>query len=103
MLNIIKQLRSENGCPWDKKQTLKSLKKYILEEAYEVVDAIEKESYDEICEELGDVLLQVVLQSQVAKEEDKFDINDVINSICVKMINRHPHVFGNEKIDTADE
>lgn len=103
LLKIVAQLRSENGCPWDKSQTLDTMKKYILEEAYEVVDAVEKESYLDICEELGDVLFQVVIQTQIAKEEDKFTIEDVIKSICEKMISRHPHVFADEKIDTADE
>lgn len=103
LVNIMEKLRGGNGCPWDREQTKLTLKKYVLEEAYEVVDAIDEGSYGEICEELGDLLLQVVFLSQVASEEEEFTINDVITSICTKMINRHPHVFGGEKLETADQ
>lgn len=103
LLDIMAQLRGENGCPWDKEQTHDTLKKYLLEEAYEVVDAIEENDKQKHCEELGDVLLQIVFQSQIAKEEGAFDIEDVINSICTKLINRHPHVFAKEKVTKASE
>ncbi|NTW70758.1 MAG: nucleoside triphosphate pyrophosphohydrolase [Eubacteriaceae bacterium] len=96
LLGIMEHLRGEEGCPWDREQTFKSLRKYIVEEAYEVVDAIDKENTDEICEELGDLLLQVVFLSQIAKEEYLFDMSDVIEAISLKLINRHPHVFESE-------
>lgn len=102
LIDIMANLRSENGCPWDREQTYDTLKKYLLEEAYEVVDTIEEGNREKHCEELGDVLLQVVFQSQVAAEEGAFDINDVISTLCSKLISRHPHVFGNEIILEAE-
>jgi len=87
----------KTGCPWDLKQTHKSLRKYMVEEAYEAVDAMGRNDAREICEELGDVLLQVVLNAQLAKDEKKFEIADVIESINSKMLRRHPHVFGKSK------
>lgn len=102
LIDIMADLRSEKGCPWDREQTYDSLKKYLLEEAYEVVDAIEEGSREKHCEELGDVLLQVIFQSQVATEEGSFNINDVINALCSKLIIRHPHVFGDENILEAE-
>lgn len=101
LLNIMSKLRGNDGCPWDREQTYDTLKKYIIEESYEVVDAVEGGDTDKLCEELGDVLLQIVFQSQIAKENNDFDIDDVINSICTKLINRHPHVFGTEVISKA--
>lgn len=101
LIDIMAILRSENGCPWDREQTYDTLKKYLLEEAYEVVDTIEEGNREKQCEELGDVLLQVVFQSQVAVEEGAFNINDVISALCSKLISRHPHVFGNEIISEA--
>lgn len=101
LLNIMSKLRGQDGCPWDRVQTQDSLKKYIIEEAYEVVDAIEGGSKDKHCEELGDVLLQIVFQTQIAKEHNHFDIRDVTNSICTKLINRHPHIFGQDTITEA--
>ena len=104
-LNVIKTLRSENGCPWDREQTHASLKQCMLEEAYEVVDGIqtyeETGDYKNLREELGDVLLQVVLHSQIASEEGHFTMQDVVDEICEKMIRRHPHVFGEQKVDTS--
>lgn len=104
---IISQLRSENGCPWDREQTHVSLKQCMIEEAYEVVDGIdqyeETGSDENLCEELGDVLLQVVMHCQIAEEEGRFTINDVIDGISKKMVHRHPHVFGDTKVDNADE
>ncbi|SHF03618.1 nucleoside triphosphate pyrophosphohydrolase [Alkalibacter saccharofermentans] len=96
LLETMERLRSEDGCPWDREQTFASLRKYIIEEAYEVVDAIERDDIDDICEELGDLLLQVVFVSQIAKEEHLFDLGEVVESINAKLVNRHPHVFGNE-------
>lgn len=103
LVDIMALLRSENGCPWDKEQTIDSLKKYLLEESYEVLDAIDDGDKHKHYEELGDLLLQIVFQSQVAKDESLFTINDVINSICQKLIVRHPHIFGKEKVSSSSE
>ncbi|KUK14478.1 MAG: nucleoside triphosphate pyrophosphohydrolase [Synergistetes bacterium] len=103
LLGIMEMLRGENGCPWDKKQTLESLLSYLLEETYEVVDAVKRRDYVSLKEELGDLLLQVVFQAQITKEEGLFDIKDVIETISEKLINRHPHVFGKENFKDADE
>ena len=102
-VNVIETLRGENGCPWDREQTHESLKKAIIEESYEVLDAIENDDVDSLIEELGDVLLQVVFHSIIGKEDGYFDINDVIQGIANKMIHRHPHVFGDTKADTSSE
>ena len=99
---IAKILRSENGCPWDKEQTFESLKPYLIEEAYEVYDAIEKGSLDELKEELGDLLYQIYAHSEIASETSSFTIDDVAEGITNKLIKRHPHVFGNETITDAD-
>ncbi|MFT8347719.1 nucleoside triphosphate pyrophosphohydrolase [Clostridium saccharoperbutylacetonicum] len=93
LLQIIEILRGENGCPWDREQTHESLKKSLVEESYEVIDAIDQADDDSLIEELGDVLLQVVFHASIGKEDGYFDINDVIGAICDKMISRHPHVF----------
>ncbi|CEN80651.1 MAG: nucleoside triphosphate pyrophosphohydrolase [Paraclostridium sordellii] len=97
--NIVENLRGENGCEWDKKQTHESLKEYIIEEAYELANAIDNDDIDEMIEELGDILLHVVFHSQIGKEEGYFDLKEVVQSICEKLIYRHPHVFKNEKVD----
>lgn len=97
--NIVEELRGENGCDWDKKQTHESLREHIIEEAYELVQAIDNDDIDEMIEELGDILLHVVFHSQIGKEEGYFDLKEVINTICEKLIYRHPHVFKNESID----
>lgn len=95
LLQIMKALRDpQTGCPWDVKQDFKSIARYTIEEAYEVVDAIELDDMDELRNELGDLLLQVVFHSQMASERDLFNFADVVEAICNKMINRHPHVFG---------
>lgn len=96
LLNIIETLRGEDGCPWDREQTHESLKKALIEESYEVVDAIDQDDDNSLIEELGDVLLQVVFHSSIGKEDGYFDIGDVIEGICNKMISRHPHVFQNK-------
>ncbi|RZD16949.1 MAG: nucleoside triphosphate pyrophosphohydrolase [Candidatus Acididesulfobacter guangdongensis] len=93
LVDILKQLRSENGCPWDKKQTEETLKPYVLEEAYEVAEALDSKDTDEISEELGDLLLQVVFLSQIYAEKKIFSIEDVITKINNKLLRRHPHVF----------
>jgi len=93
LIEVMNTLRGENGCAWDRQQTHESLKKYLIEECYEVLEAIDTNNEDEIIEELGDVLLQVVFHAQIGKEEGYFNINDVIKGITNKMINRHPHIF----------
>lgn len=100
---IIATLRGPGGCPWDRKQTHESLKKYLLEEAYEVIDAIHEGDVDHLVEELGDVLLQVMLHAQIGEDEGYFSIDDVIEVISEKMIRRHPHVFAGGNAETADE
>ena len=100
---IIARLRAEDGCPWDKVQTHQTLKEAMLEEAYEAVDAIEKNDIQNLKEELGDVLLQVVFHSQIEQEQGNFNLSDVITAISEKMITRHPHIFSNEKVDTPQE
>jgi tetrapyrrole methylase family protein/MazG family protein len=97
------QLRSDQGCPWDREQTHETLKQYLLEESYEVLDAIDAGDDDELCRELGDVLLQVVFHAQIADEEGRFDVDDVCRAVVDKLIHRHPHVFGDVEVDDADE
>ncbi|MCB9030299.1 MAG: nucleoside triphosphate pyrophosphohydrolase [Deltaproteobacteria bacterium] len=100
---IIAQLRDpENGCPWDLKQTHESLKPYLIEESYEVIDAIDNHP-EKICEELGDVLLQVYLHAQIASDMGTFTIEDIFEKITEKMIVRHPHIFGDVQVSDADE
>lgn len=99
---IIAQLRAENGCPWDRKQTHKSLRDCMLEEAYETVDAIDNEDSENLKEELGDMLLQIYMHAQISSESGDFEVEDIVDGIARKMIRRHPHVFGHIKADTAD-
>ena len=97
LLEIMRALRDpESGCPWDIEQNFKTIAPYTVEEAYEVADAIERENWEDLKIELGDLLLQTVYHTQMAEEEDLFNFNDVVNQISEKMIKRHPHVFGNE-------
>ncbi len=103
LLEVVARLRGEDGCPWDREQTLESLKPYLVEEAYEVIDAIEQGSATEHQEELGDLLLQIVLQSQIRTESGEFKFSDVAKSIREKMVHRHPHVFGDVKVADSDE
>ena len=104
---IIAKLRAPEGCPWDREQTHASLKSCMIEEAYEVVDGIrildETGKPDNLCEELGDVMMQVFLHSQIAEEEGLFSLDDVVDGISRKMIYRHPHVFGTAEADTAQK
>ena len=93
---IMAQLRSENGCNWDKQQTFESLVPYAIEEAHEVAEAVNSKNYPHLCEELGDLLLQVVFHAQIAQEQQLFSFDDVVNSISQKMIRRHPHVFAEQ-------
>ncbi len=100
---IIAQLRAPGGCPWDIKQTHESLKKCLVEETGEVLEAIDHKDDANLCEELGDVLLQVVMHAQIAAEENRFTMDDVIQGVAEKMIRRHPHVFGDAKAETQEE
>jgi len=103
LLRIMARLRSPRGCPWDREQTHASIKQNLIEEAYEVVDAIESRDDAALCEELGDVLLQVVFHAQMAGEKRRFDFDDVAASISDKLVRRHPHVFGKGRLRTADQ
>lgn len=103
LLEIMRRLRAPDGCPWDIEQTHKSIRKDLLEEAYEVADAIDKDDNVALCEELGDLLLQVVFHSAIAEEEGSFDYSDVVDGICKKLVLRHPHVFGNAKAENSSE
>ncbi|AGB40126.1 MazG family protein [Halobacteroides halobius DSM 5150] len=103
LVEIMEILRSDQGCPWDIKQDYQSLKKYLIEETYEVIERIEEEDYFGLADELGDLLLQVVFQAQIAKEEGKFTIRNVISNIVEKMVRRHPHVFGNLEVEDASD
>lgn len=102
-VSIVEKLRSETGCPWDREQTHNSLRQPMLEECYEAAEAIDLNDMENLCEELGDLLLLVVMQSRIAEENGEFSINDVLNGICDKMIFRHPHVFGNVKVNEPGE
>lgn len=103
LIDIVATLRSENGCQWDREQTHKSLRPNMLEEAYEAVDAIDENDIPNLREELGDVLLQVVLHAQIAKDNKEFDIEDVAKELSDKLIHRHPHVFGNAKVNSTED
>lgn len=103
LLEIMDILRGKGGCPWDREQTHESLKRYLIEECYEVIEAIDEQDETKLIEELGDVLLQVVFHSQIGKEDGYFNIGDVIKGICIKLIERHPHVFGKVKVSDSDE
>ncbi|MFE4144415.1 nucleoside triphosphate pyrophosphohydrolase [Peribacillus sp. YIM B13472] len=100
---VIAELRGPDGCPWDKKQTHESLKKYLIEEAYELIDSIDEEDDEGMIGELGDVLLQVMLHSQIGEDEGMFTIDDVIEGITAKMIRRHPHVFGDVEVNGEED
>ena len=103
LLEIMEHLRGEGGCPWDREQTHESLKRYFIEETYEVLAAMEAKDDAAFCDELGDLFLQVVFHSQIAAEGDRFTINEVTEGINQKMIRRHPHVFGNEVAETSSD
>ena len=103
LLNIVAELRGEHGCPWDKAQTHESLIKCLQEESGEVIEAIQKKDNENLCEELGDVLLQVLMHSQIAAEGQRFTIEDVVDMLAKKLVRRHPHVFGDQKALTPEE
>ena len=99
LVNLMERLRSPNGCPWDREQTHESLRKHLLEESYEAISAIDSGDFADMREEFGDLLLQVVLQSQIANEEGQFNVHQVIQGIHSKIVRRHPHVFGDLKLE----
>ena len=103
LVEIMKILRGEGGCPWDREQTHMSIRKNLIEETYEVVEAIDNDDPVLMCEELGDLILQAVFHAQMSAEEGRFDINDVCNGICEKLIVRHPHIFSVVVAETSDE
>lgn len=103
VVEIMARLRGEGGCPWDRKQTRESLKPYLIEEAYEVLETIEAQDDPKLKEELGDVLLQVLFHAQIGRERNTFTIEDVLETLADKLIRRHPHVFGDTKVSSAEE
>lgn len=103
LVEIMDKLRARDGCPWDKEQTHKSLRRYLIEESYEVIEAIDNGDYCSLYDELGDVLLQVAFHAKIAEQHGEFDISDVTTAICSKMISRHTHIFGNATASTAQE
>lgn len=103
LLKIMEVLRSPGGCPWDSAQTHKSIRKNLIEETYEVLEGIDKSDDDILVEELGDLLLQVVFHCRIAEEENRFDINDIINGICKKLVRRHPAIFLGDEVTTWDD
>jgi len=103
LVGVMRRLLAPNGCPWDREQSLETLRKYVLEEACEVIDAIDSGNRDALREELGDLLLQVVFQAELLRKEGKFAIDDVVAGIVEKLVSRHPHVFGDVKADTSEE
>lgn len=103
LIGIMKKLRAPGGCPWDAEQTLSSMRRYILEESHELVEAIEEGSLRDVCEECGDLLLQVVFISEIARERGDFGIEDVTRAICEKLVARHPHVFSGVTVKDASE
>lgn len=103
LIDIMAALRSQNGCPWDKEQTRESLKPFLLEETYEVLEALDEGNPENLKEELGDLLFQIIFHCRLASERGEFDIDDVIDGISSKMISRHPHVFGDAEFKTSKE
>lgn len=103
LVKIVAKLRGPEGCPWDREQTRETLKPYLVEEFYELIDAMDDSDAEGMKEELGDLLFQIVLQAQLSEEEGTFTISDVIQGIAEKMVNRHPHVFGDGTLKTSDE
>jgi tetrapyrrole methylase family protein/MazG family protein len=103
LVEIIAKLRAPDGCPWDRKQTHTSLRENLLEECYEVLEALDEGDTEKLRSELGDLLMQIVIHSQIAAENKKFEVGDVISSINTKLIHRHPHIFGSTKVPNAEE
>lgn len=103
LLEILQRLRVPGGCPWDAQQDHKSISRCMIEEAYELIDAIDSDDIDHLREELGDVLLQVVFHSTIAEDQEEFTIKEVINDLCEKLVYRHPHVFGDARVEDSNE
>ncbi len=103
LIDLMATLRSEQGCPWDRKQTYDTLKPYVIEEAYEVLEAVDERSSENLKEELGDLLFQIVFYAQLLGEEGNGDVYDIIETVYAKMIRRHPHVFGDVKVKNAED
>lgn len=103
LVEIIAKLRAPGGCPWDREQTHESIRKSLIEEAYELVEAIDDKKTEKIADESGDVLLQVLLHAQIAQDNSEYDISDVIDVLCRKMIHRHPHVFGDVDVENSEQ
>jgi MazG family protein len=103
LVGILERLRSPSGCPWDREQTFGSLRPYLLEETYEILESIDQENYADLKEELGDALLHVVFLAQIAREQGRFDMAEVIADINAKLVRRHPHVFGEVKVDSVQQ
>jgi tetrapyrrole methylase family protein/MazG family protein len=101
--SLVEKLRGPGGCPWDAKQTAESIKTYVLEEAYEVADAVERKSPEDVCHELGDLLFQVLFMASIYKGSGDFDLHEVLENIHKKMVRRHPHVFGPVEVNSAEE
>ncbi len=103
LVEIMRRLLAPDGCPWDREQTLETLRPFVIEEAHEVVDAIDRKDLEDLCEELGDLQLQIVFQAALAERAGAFGIDDVVSAICTKMVRRHPHVFGDEDAKDSGE
>ncbi|MFC1871139.1 nucleoside triphosphate pyrophosphohydrolase [Chloroflexota bacterium] len=103
LVDIIARLRAPGGCPWDRKQTHFSLRENLLEESYEVLEALDEADPTKLCDEMGDLLLQIILHTQIATEAGEFELGDVIKGINTKLIHRHPHIFGSQKVRDAEE
>jgi tetrapyrrole methylase family protein / MazG family protein len=103
LVEIVARLRGPDGCPWDKKQTHQSLKEFLLEESYEVLEALDEEDPKKLSQELGDLLLQIILHSQIAVEQGEFDLADVLKHINDKLVRRHPHIFAGKTVQSAEE
>ena len=103
LVSLIARLRAPEGCPWDKKQTHQSLRRHLLEECYEVLEALDESDSAKLCQELGDLLMQIVLHAQIAAEQGEFELADVLRNINTKLVRRHPHIFGSFRVKDADE
>lgn len=103
LLDIVKTLRGEGGCPWDMEQTHQSIKHDIIEEGYELIEELDGENWEKVADESGDLLLQIVFHAQIGREKGEYNMDDVINAVCRKLVHRHPHVFGDTKVKDSDE
>ena len=103
LVSLMRRLLAEDGCPWDREQDYASIRRYVLEEACEVIDAIDAQDFDGLCEELGDLALQVVFLGELARREGRFGPDDVVRSIVTKLVRRHPHVFGDTEVEGSEE